>query len=1125
MRNIRLQKNSKRNECVFGATASALLIAACSLLILSGCRSPLEPQDTTETGTLSLTVGRRGVERTIMPETTMDDFVSFHLRFIAQFDDYNTDFCINWTGGYDVVAGMVILDVGIWDLHVTAYLASGEAAEGSLLGIEIPSGETVAGDVRLYPIATGEGTFSWDISFPDNVARVEIVVTDLYGYGIPSVDAINFDVLAGEMEWVDYVELPAGRYRAIITLINNREERAVVSEVLHIYQNMGSNFTEKFVDCHFVATVSLADQLARLRRSAQSGGNYTIELFEDEYISPAETALPTSRTNLRITLKGIGGVRNVSLSANGVLFAIPLGVTLVLGENITLQGMASNTNHLVRVNNGGTLIMNEGSKIAENQNITSTAADGGGGVRVNNGGVFILDGGEILGNSTTNTGTWFDSPGHGGGVRIESGGRFDMKSGTISGNTGQLGGGVHVQAGGEFRISGGVIYGNEATVDEASRNTFRGINGASLSNVGTAQRGIFDPDSSFIPLGTLSITNNTIRLVDGIFKRIEGRLAEQLAWLWYFAQSGGEYIVEISDNETIAPVTAAVNQTLPTGRTNLTVILRGIGEMRNINLSANGSHFWIPSGVTLILDEYVILQGRINNTNHLVRVNNGGTLIMNEGSRIAENQNITSTAADGGGGVRVNNGGVFILDGGEILGNSTTNTGTWFDSPGHGGGVRIESGGMFDMKSGSIYGNEGHFGGGVHIMSGGTFRMGGGVIYGSDAETGITNISRGTGTNASASLSNAAPSARTAKFGTFYGNTFVKSGTLHTSSLTIRVISGVFQRPNKPSGNLIEQLAWLRDWAQSGERFIIDLTEDITSVQAGGLPSGRIDLTITFRGSGAIDNVSVDSGLTLVLDNNGTQRSLAVNNGGTIIMNAGSVSNGSGVNVNNGGVFIMNNGMISYNESFAAGSTGGVNVTGNGTIFVMHGGTISHNARVGGGGTGGVSVSSGAIFTMYYGKIHDNTASFIGASTVGGVSVGGDGTFTMYGGSIFNNSGHLAGGVSNIGTFNMHGGKIFGNRSYSPSFGGGGVAVAGLGGTFRISNGVIYGNEVEHGDRRNTADTSLSYSFSALYVHRPAPGVPGVGGTALRINNDGTNQWLLNSTNSTIRVQNGQLMP
>ena len=362
MKNI-LQPNSNGREGIFKAAAFALLFAAVSLLVLPGCRNPVDPQNAVEsrTGTLSLAIGGRGAERTIMPETILDDFVAFYLNFVA--GSYgNTDFSERWTGS----AGAIELDVGIWDLHVTAYLAGGaygeylEAARGSLCGpyaIEILPGQTVSGSVRLYPIAEGEGRFSWDISLPGNVVTARM-------------------------------------------------------EIMRVYCD-GESYSRTF---YFV------------------GGEYFIELSGDEDITPEQAILPGSvwndnRNDITITLRGAGPEpSNVRLSANGSLFRVGPGVTLVLDENIILVGRSvdgngreNNHSSLVFVyyNMGhGIFVMNEGARITGNSNS---------GVGIH-GGIFIMHGGEVTGNT-------------GGGVRFSSsawgvGGTFIMHGGEVSGNTG-----------------------------------------------------------------------------------------------------------------------------------------------------------------------------------------------------------------------------------------------------------------------------------------------------------------------------------------------------------------------------------------------------------------------------------------------------------------------------------------------------------------------------------------------------------------------------------------------------------------------------------------------------------------------------------------------------------------
>jgi hypothetical protein len=206
------------------------------------------------------------------------------------------------------------------------------------------------------------------------------------------------------------------------------------------------------------AGLSLAGSLEWLRINAVSGGNYAITLITDEAIAPHE--LDYGGDKVRITITGASRERTVSLSSTGTLFTIESGVTLTLGNNVTLDGS-------VYVQDAGMLVMNSGSKIIGNNDNDSTGVvvDGtftmnggeisdngaldGGGVYVN--GTFTMNGGNISRN---------DSHFDGGGVYVN--GTFTMNGGEISGNDARNGGGVYINSG-TFTMSGGEINGNWAS--------------------------------------------------------------------------------------------------------------------------------------------------------------------------------------------------------------------------------------------------------------------------------------------------------------------------------------------------------------------------------------------------------------------------------------------------------------------------------------------------------------------------------------------------------------------------------------------------------------------------------------------------------------------------------------
>jgi TolB-like protein len=168
----------------------------------------------------------------------------------------------------------------------------------------------------------------------------------------------------------------------------------------------------------------------------------------------------TGRAQKTITLQGDGSLRTISNSTDSPLLTIPDGITIVLGNNIKLDGNGKQST-LVYIEEGGTLRMETGATISGATNS---------GVMVS-GGTFTMNGGTI----SDNTADYYDDDDgygyerfpyypFGGGVYVVEG-TFTMSGGTISGNTATgsdglvLGGGVYVGSG-TFTMSGGTISGN-----------------------------------------------------------------------------------------------------------------------------------------------------------------------------------------------------------------------------------------------------------------------------------------------------------------------------------------------------------------------------------------------------------------------------------------------------------------------------------------------------------------------------------------------------------------------------------------------------------------------------------------------------------------------------------------
>jgi len=222
---------------------------------------------------------------------------------------------------------------------------------------------------------------------------------------------------------------------------------------------------------------SLSAKLTWLKNNALSNSFYTIEVSADENISPQDLTY-SGKSNINIVLSSLGNT--INLSSNGMLFTIGSGITLTL-NNITLNGRTNNNDSLVRINDNGTLILNEGVKISGNSIIKSYESAFGGGVYLN-GGTIIMNGGQITGNSvSSSSGSLSSYYSRGGGIYIGSG-VFTLNAGEISGNNAHgtsssayaHGGGVYI-ANGTFNMNGGDIFGNSCSSITSSNNVAAGI--------------------------------------------------------------------------------------------------------------------------------------------------------------------------------------------------------------------------------------------------------------------------------------------------------------------------------------------------------------------------------------------------------------------------------------------------------------------------------------------------------------------------------------------------------------------------------------------------------------------------------------------------------------------------
>jgi len=239
---------------------------------------------------------------------------------------------------------------------------------------------------------------------------------------------------------------------------------------------------------------NLTEKLAWLQRSADSHNTYIVVVNANENITP-HVFQYEGAINITIVLRGDNVNRTVRLRSNGTMFTINPSVTLILDNNITLQGHNQNTGSIIEVN-GGIFIMNTGTTITENKggrgvNVQSGTFTMNGGIISNNGGGvnngdnFTMNGGIISYNTASN----------GGGVYIGRRSTFTMNNGKISDNTTTNGGGG-VYVGGTFIMRGGTITSNVAEKYGGGVNVVDGLLGGIFTKTGGIITGYnSDPDN------------------------------------------------------------------------------------------------------------------------------------------------------------------------------------------------------------------------------------------------------------------------------------------------------------------------------------------------------------------------------------------------------------------------------------------------------------------------------------------------------------------------------------------------------------------------------------------------------------------------------------------------------
>jgi hypothetical protein len=360
-------------------------------------------------------------------------------------------------------------------------------------------------------------------------------------------------------------------------------------------------------------------------------------------------------------------------------------------------------------------------------------------------------------------------------------------------------------------------------------------------------------------------------------------LSAALTWLSANAVTGHDYYIVLGADESLPPNTLAYS-----GKT-VGITLVGEGGGRTISLSAAGSLFTVESGVTLTLDNDIILRGRSGNNASLIRVNSDGKFAM-EGNAV-----VSGNSCAYGGGVYVNYGIFTMKDNAEVSGNTAAD----------GGGVFVYSGTFTMQGNAEVSGNTAStVGGGVYVPIG-TFTMQGNAVVSGNNTSGtgggvyISNVTFTMQDSASVS-----------------GNTALSGG-------GVSVIGGTF---------IMEDDATISDNTAS--------TGGGVYVHFDGTFTMQDNATISDNAASDGGGVCVNQGSTFIMEDDATISDNTASVGGGVYVNTGTftmqndttVSNntasnrGGGVSVIGGTFTIQDSAVVSGNTASYYG--GGVSADG-----------------------------------------------------------------------------------------------------------------------------------------------------------------------------------------------------
>ncbi|MDR1894657.1 MAG: hypothetical protein LBQ61_08265, partial [Spirochaetales bacterium] len=229
----------------------------------------------------------------------------------------------------------------------------------------------------------------------------------------------------------------------------------------------------------FYAASAAAATWAELNHLVQTAPDGTVILLSGDMPATGPgIVVPPGKTITLAAPQSTTITRQAGLS--GPLFEVSPGAALILGgshsQNLVIDGNkqagVTAVGPLVTIN--GTLILHSGAGLQNNRNGDSGNFPGGGALCF---GTLIMNPGSHI--SQNERLVQYDEAG-GGGVGVVGNGRFLMKGGEVRDNKAERlgsvrGGGVYVGGGGQFTMEGGLVTGNQVVTSTSGQVSGGGV--------------------------------------------------------------------------------------------------------------------------------------------------------------------------------------------------------------------------------------------------------------------------------------------------------------------------------------------------------------------------------------------------------------------------------------------------------------------------------------------------------------------------------------------------------------------------------------------------------------------------------------------------------------------------